>query len=276
MLRSAAVAVLLLLPLASAGPAPVVGFFADGESGPVGDGVIAADWPDSEDGKVRAIVPDLLGQPLVVFAAEDAPGTHLQGPIFAGIWPDAGAAKDSYIHMVVTVDGDMVAESTALVDIDPANAPDPTALVPPDPTDPEGTVYYELAQLMPLLLQPPTLVDMGAIDVEVPEGADVVVSMSLVGPDGAPPTGASVLLKYDSTLSPSFVYLPWWSADPEVQSPQLEDIEAAQPEDPEPAPVMAPDDDAAPAGSPAGEDSPGIGVVAVLGLLTIAFWARRR
>ncbi len=276
MSRTLAVCLLLTfaLPLASAGPAPALAFLADSESGPLADGALVHAWPVADEPKVRPILVELAGPSTVFVDVEEQPGTHLKGRVFVGIWPDAAIAKDARLRVSLYVGNDLVNESFVPVTVDPNNVPDPTALLPPDPTDPQGAVFHIVAQVVPLVLQPPTMVDLGVVDVEVPEGSSVRLGFGLVGADGLPPTGAAMALKYDGKLSPSFVYLPWWSADPQAVSPQIDDVPKQQP------PVTPPSTDTptsgpAPAGSP-GEESPAVGIVALLGVVAMALLWRRR
>ncbi len=273
--RSGIVVFLLLLaPLASAGSAPSIVFFADGETGIAGDGILSQDWPTSNESKVRPILIELAGPATVFVDVEEPPGTHLKGRLFVGLWPDAALAMDARLKVSLWVGDASVAEAMLPVDIDPASAPDPTALVPPDPSDPEGAVYHAIAQVVPLVLQPPTLVNLGGLDVEVPEGTPVRIGLGLVGADGGIPVGAAMALKYDGLLTPSFAYMPWWSADPEAESPQVKRVQTTAPVSPGPSPPSAPSTPPAPASAP-GEDSPGIGLLAMVAAMGLAFWRRR-
>lgn len=266
--------VLLAAPLAAAGSAPSIAFFADSASGPVGDGILTQAWPTTNESSVRPILIELAGPSTTFVDIEEPPGTHLKGRLFAGIWPDAALADDAQLRVSVWLDGELIAEGMVPINIDPSATPDPLKLVPPDPTDPQGAVYHVIGQVLPLVLQPPTLVDLGVVDVEVPNGSALQVGFGLVGAASMPPVGAAMVLKYDGVLTPSFMYMPWWSADPEAVSPQISKVEQAQaPVVPPAAPPAAPP---APTSSPNDEESPGVGLLALVVAVGAAFLLRRR
>lgn len=268
-----AVAALLMVPLASAGSTPVVGFLDDGETGPVGEGTITHEYPDSNESMVRAILADVGQGPTTIFTATNHSGTHLKGPLFAGLWADELAGQDGMLVVAILVDGEVV--STAEVDVafDPESLPDPESLIPPDPTDPEGAVFHVVGQAMPYIFQAPLVMDMGYVDVEIPNGSDLSIALSIQTP-GDVPTGLMTTMKYDGILTPSFVYLPYWTADPEATPPQLPPPRS-EPNDPGASDPDPPTDDNDDEGSE-GKDSPGIGLVLVGGLLAVAAIAARR
>ncbi len=263
---------LFAAPLAAAGSTPSLVFLADGASGPVGDGILTQDWPDSNESKARPVLIELAGPSAVFVDVEEPPGTHLRGHVFAGIWPDAAIAKDARLRVTLWLDDQAIAEAMVVVNVDPSAAPDPASLVPPDPSDPEGAVYHALGTVLPLVLQPPTLVDLGVVDVEVPAGSQIKIGLGLTGADGMPPLGAAMAVKYDGVLTPSFLYLPWWSANPEAVSPQIERVPKGQ--SPIATPTASSTDPPAPASNP-GNDSPGLSLIAVVAGLSVALWLRR-
>lgn len=186
-----------------------------------------------------------------------------------GLWPDAGIAKDSILVASLLIDGVAVANGSAVVNVDPGAAPDPLSFMPPDPTDPEGAVFHAAGKVLPLILQPPTLIQLGFIDMEIPAEAEVALSFGLASATSGPATAVAMVLKYDGMLSPSFVYLPWWSADPAVVSPQLPPAQPA-------APAMEPEPEPAQEEPAASKDSPGVGLLAVmLSFVGIALLRRR-
>ncbi len=254
---------LSLLPLATAGSVPTIGFLRD-DGPPVSPGILSLDWPTGNESSARQVPPELLGE--TTFVADfDAPGEAWLGRLMMGVWPDAGIAKEAVIQARISIDDEVVAEASIPVDVDPEDIPDPQALVPPDPTDPQGAVMHAAVQAAPLILEPPLLVDFGIVDLQVPNGS--VIKLHLSVQSGEVPVPGTAAIKYDSLLSPGFVYIPWFSADPEATAPQVAPAAPA----PQPAPQPQP---SGPAPSPTGEDSP-LPFVAVLLALGIALRLRR-
>lgn len=113
--------------------------------------------------------------------------------------------------------------------INASNLPDPTALVPPvlpDPsTDPvayaQYVAFYELAQVAPAILVPPKIF-VANLDLTVNATSRIALAFTLTNEAGetAPlPLGAFAQIQYNATLSPSYLFLPWYEEDKPGQTP---------------------------------------------------------
>jgi uncharacterized protein (TIGR03382 family) len=204
------------------------------------------------------------------------------GPLFVGLWTDSSLVIEGNISVGLYLrEGDtdtLVASASRSLDIDPSQVPEPTSLIPPDPTDPEAAAYYIAAQALPLINKPPMLLDLGMVDVEVPENATLVLGFSLVAPGGgALPAGFGVAsIKYDSALTPSYLYAPWYAADPVMPSPS-----ASPSASPSGSPTSGSPSGSTPPGTgdpseTKAEESPGAGILVVVGALGLALLRRRK
>jgi len=270
---------LALAPLATAGSQPALYFLKDGPT-PLDDGAMDADMPEGNESSIRPIPPAIDGADLV-FLGGDLGGERLRGPLFVGLWTDGSAVLDGQINATVYLvqDGALEAVAGMSIDIstDPESLPDPTSLVPPDPTDPEAAALYIAAQAAPLVLKPPMLFNLGSVDIEVPEGAGLALGLSLESTSGLPIGIGVATVKYDALLTPSFVYAPWWSADPAPSgsssaSSSASGSASASPSSSSSSSAMSD----APAGSSDGKDSPGLGWVATIGAVGLVALLRRR
>lgn len=209
---------ILCVPAASAGSAPVVGFLADVD-GPAAPGHLQLAMPEGNESSSRPIVMDLVGSAAVFHADPEAKaGTHLKGPVFAALWIDLSAVAGGSLQLQLK-EGDVVlAEHAVDVSVDPESLPEPESLVPPDPMDPEGAIWHVAAQVLPAVTMPPLVFDLGIVDAEVSD--NVHVELRLLPPAEDPLAVGSSIISYDGALAPSYVYLPWWSADPAAQPPQ--------------------------------------------------------
>ncbi len=274
-----AVMVLLFAPLASAGYAPGLYFLAPSDN-PL-EPRLAELLPEGNTSRQQPILA--LGEsPGVVFLSPNAAnGTQVLGRVLAGVWLDSDATQGAMEARVVLhlENGSLMEVSRAEVplSLDPAAAPDPAALLPSDPTDPEAAVYYAAANVLPLIQSPPFLLDMGFLAMDVPEGAKVAIEFRLVEDEstGLPAIGIAQIA-YDSALAPSFLYVPWWS--PDAASPGSSP--GAPPGSPPASPPQAsPSAPPSPSPSPSESDneSPSIGVVVLLvGALLMAQLHRQR
>lgn len=260
-LAVAAMMVLLLLPAAAARPEPVLYFLYDDEA-PVLPGLMNDSMPSDLEPETRPVLPgsDELPSALFVTSLEDHPG-RLQGRMVVGLWTGQSPVLEGNLTAVLyeVQDDERVVLARASVDVhtDPTGI-DPTVLVPPDPTDPEGSIAYLQYQALTMLLRPPLLLDLGVLEANVTEGAQLALGIYLeAAPDGVAPMGISSL-EYGGQLQPSFVFVPWYAPDPPRATPVS------------PAPPTAPPTDShAPAPSPtpeaqAARDSPGLAVALVL------------
>lgn len=273
---------LVLVPAASAGFSPSLYYLApDGA-----DGALSEEAPEGESPSsafVTALPADAASAAFVALEGPRENATHVLGRVLVGLWADVGVAQGSVeARLVLVRDGTVtpLASAAQPISTDPSEVPEPTALLPPDPTDPQGAVFHAAAQVMPLLSHPPFLLDLGVLDMEVPEGAVAGVELRLVEDNatGAPASGI-VRVQYAAATTPSFVYVPWWSEDPEASgapgSPRT-------PSQPGPGGgsgpsggggASDPDDDVVV--RPGGQNSPGLPLVLLLALVAAAAAVRR-
>ncbi|HUR26278.1 MAG TPA: hypothetical protein VM327_09730 [Candidatus Thermoplasmatota archaeon] len=244
----------------------------------------APNAPNGTTGKER-LVP--AGQELLLPIQFLTPADHthpdrIKGPIFVGLW--TGKSGTYQANMTATlyeipVDGDPIALANASVDLDfnQSTAPDPTKFLPQNTTDPQTILFYEVAQVLPLVLHPPSLFVLGPLDVPFSNESSFAIGFALTqGSSPVPlPAGAFGTVDYDGAWTPSFVYAPWYAPDPPRPTPT-------------PRPTVAhasgshgaagsrtvsgtvvPDED--------GKDSPGLAVPVLLGaLVAVAALAARR
>ncbi|MFA5944921.1 MAG: PGF-CTERM sorting domain-containing protein, partial [Candidatus Thermoplasmatota archaeon] len=87
---------------------------------------------------------------------------------------------------------------------------------PQNQTDPQAIVFYEVAQVLPLVLHPPALFVLGPVDVPFGNESSFAIGFRLTqGSSPAPlPAGAFGSIQYDGAYTPSFVYVPWYAPDP--------------------------------------------------------------
>ncbi|MGB0652588.1 MAG: hypothetical protein ACPGQL_05260 [Thermoplasmatota archaeon] len=278
----------LLLPAAAvtAVPAPALYFLDDGATPIIDDGVLSVEQPTGNETRTRLVLPAaeaVLQVRFVSPAGEERPNL-LRGPLFVGLWTGESVVLNGNLTASIGImEGETfkpLGNASVALDLNQSDAPDPLALIPPDPTDPQGAAFHVLAQVLPLLFKPPTLLNLGIVDLEVPEGSQVAVQFRLdPGSSALPiPTAAFAQVQYGAILTPSFVFIPWYEPDPPRPDP--------------PAPVTPPpttpdDDDGGDNGGTGGqdtdegdgdgEDSPGASAVIIaVGLLAAVAVARRR
>lgn len=268
----------MLVPAATAAPAPKLYFMKDGDVPFVGTGLLNTTYPDALDPSVRPVfigTPDLPSQ---VFATvgEEHPG-RLFGPVFVGLWTGPAVVLQGNLTTVIyAVDANgaqtLLARTSVNVDFNMSNAPDPMSLVPPDPTDPEAAAAYVAAQVLTAVLRPPALLYLGMVDIEVPADSQIAVGFYLEAADGSPlpiPVGLAATLQYDGQLMPSFLYAPWYAPDPERPTTTSRTFSTTRPTG-----------TATTLGSTGGggesEDSPLLGLVAALALVGVAAALVRR
>jgi hypothetical protein len=183
--------------------------------------------------------------------------------------------------------GEVVASAT--FDMDAGNTtdflPNATALVPPNPTDPAAALAYAEGQLLAygitelassykiayLLNETKSFI----IDKRVDEGSTVQLRLLLAQGSSAAPvaTGAGQPIVYWNFLTPSFVYVPWYAADPPHQTPTY----TTQPMPTHTGGTGGAGGDGSASSSPTKKKSPGIEApLAILGLAALALVARRR
>jgi hypothetical protein len=179
--------------------------------------------PNSTTAKLRMVTPGTdLAIPIqfVTPAGVEHP-TRIKGPLFVGLW--LGESSVAHGNLTATLyeipaSGMAVPLANASVALD-ANAsklPGPTTLIPANTTDPQAIAFYELGQVLPVLLHPPAIFILGPIDVPFAQDSSFAIGFRLTqGSSPAPlPTGAFASIEYDAINTPSFVYVPWYAPDP--------------------------------------------------------------
>lgn len=299
MSRSAAWAAVGLFVLAAAAPCamaypkPALYFLGDSPDGLTADGNLllpqAGLIPNTTSPSLRPVPAFISMVQPARFAT--LPGAEhperIKGYLYVGIWTGASPILHGNLSATLselTSDGKLVKLGSASVALDAntSKLPEPTALVPPnpepDPNDPQGwatsVVFYEAFQLTPAILQPPTLLKLGIVDLKVNATSQVVIDFAVApaesGFNGLPalpvPMGAAATLQYNYTLNPSFVYVPWYAPDPVAPGKTPTKAPAASSH-----PPTASANPAGGASSPASpsQKSPGLGV----GLMAVALAA---
>jgi hypothetical protein len=275
LLAVAMLSLVVALPAAAAAPTPKLYFLKDGEVPLVGTGVLNATIPDGLDPALRPVVIGTSDLPSQVFTTmdEEHPG-RLFGPVFVGLWTGPAVVLQGNLTTViyaVSLSGDrtLLAATSVNVDLNMSNAPDPTSLIPPDPTDPEAAAAYVAAQVLAALLQPPALLYLGMVDIEVPADSQLALGFYLEAADGSPlpvPIGAAATIQYDAIIMPSFLYAPWYAPDPEPSQTQTRSTTPRVTGSPT---TLGP-------GSEESEDSPIAGLLAALALVGVAAVLVRR
>lgn len=246
----------------------------------------APNAPNATTGKER-IVPvgsELLLPVQFVTPADHTHPDRLKGSIFVGLWTGKSGTYQANLTATlyeIPAEGAPIALANGSVDLDlnQSNVPDPMSLLPQNTSDPQTIVYYELGQIMPLVLHPPSLFILGPIDVPFNSGSSFAIGFALTqGSSPVPlPAGAFGTIDYDGAWTPSFVYAPWYAPDPPRPTP------TPRPTFSNPAGTHGgshggsrtlsgtaiPDDD--------NKDSPGLAMPAMLGaLIAVAALAARR
>lgn len=203
---------------------PVVGqpqvVFADGVLSPYD--YFHPNAPNSTEPDVKPVYP-LSETTVPVRFLTPTNYTHpdrLKGSFLVGLWTGESPATNANLTTTlyeVKADGTTTALATASVaiDLNASKAPDPNALLPPNSTDPMVIAYYELAQVVPLVLQPPLLFLLGPVDVPFDNSSSFALGFHL-DPGSSPvpaPLGAASI-RFNATITPSFLYVPWYAPDP--------------------------------------------------------------
>jgi hypothetical protein len=188
----------------------------------------APNAPNGTTGTER-LVPvgtDLIVPVQFVTPADHAHPDRLKGPIFIGLW--TGKSSTYQANLTVTLyevpaSGEPIAlaNASASLDFNESSVPEPTTFIPPDTSDPQAILFYEVAQVLPLVLRPPMLFILGPVDVPFGEDSSFALGFRLTqGSSPVPlPAGAFGSIQYDGQYTPSFVYLPWYAPDPPRPTP---------------------------------------------------------
>jgi hypothetical protein len=241
-------AILLLAPLADAYTQPVFYFLKDPPSAtdsvpsvplpvpvpvPVPtlnpmDGILdpysrqAQNAPNATTAKMRLVAAgaETVVPVRFVTPANASHPDRIKGPLFIGLWTGESATYKANLTATmyeIPAGGaaKAIANASVSLDFNQSKLPDPMALLPQNTTDPMTIAYYELAQVLPAVMYPPALFVL-PVDIPFSNGSAFAIGFRLTpGDSGAPlPEGASASIEYDGLYAPSFVYVPWYSADP--------------------------------------------------------------
>jgi hypothetical protein len=146
----------------------------------------APNAPNGTTGTER-LVPvgtDLIVPVQFVTPADHAHPDRLKGPIFIGLW--TGKSSTYQANLTVTLyevpaSGEPVAlaNASASLDFNESSVPEPTTFIPPDTSDPQAILFYEVAQVLPLVLRPPMLFILGPVDVPFGEDSSFALGFRL-------------------------------------------------------------------------------------------------
>jgi hypothetical protein len=178
--------------------------------------------PNSTEPDVKLVYPGAETLRPVRFSTP-ANHTHpdrLKGYFLVGVYVGESPAPQANLTLTlfeVKADGVEVplANASVAIDLNASHAPDPMSLVPPNSTDPMTIVLYEVGQLSPLILQAPLYFLLGPVDRPFDNTSSFAVGFRLdpgSSPFPDPPGAASI--RFNATLTPSFVYVPWYAPDP--------------------------------------------------------------
>lgn len=189
----------------------------------------AGNAPNGTTAKARLVTP---GTETLVPVQFVTPGNHshpdrIKGPLFVGLWTGESTVLNGNLTATlyeIPAGGAPVAlaEASVVLDLNQSNLPtDPTVLIPENQTDPQAILFYELAQVLPLLLHPPALFILGPVDIPFSPESSFAIGFRLEqGSSPTPlPLGASATIQYDGAFAPSFVYVPWYAPDPVRPTP---------------------------------------------------------
>lgn len=229
-LIATATVLVLLAPAAAAGPKAATYFLheapldpANGHLGPAGPGVLNSSFPSFEAAKLRPIPIGANELDLVEFhvSSENETPSYLLGPIFLAVWlgPDVilDANVTAAVYLVNDTDRLEIGNASINLAFDPEELPDPLTLIPEEPevpSDPEAILGQTLAQVLPYVVKMPRFLNLGFVNMEVPEGSQLVLEFFLepTDPDALLPLpeGLAATLMYDGMLAPTLLYVPWY------------------------------------------------------------------
>lgn len=178
--------------------------------------------PNSTEPDVKLVYPGAETLLPVRFLTPDnhSHPDRIRGSFLVGLWIGEAAVPNGNLTTTlyeVKPDGSTVplANASVAVDLNASKAPDPASLVPPNSTDPMAILLYEVAQVLPLVLQPPLLFLMGPVDYTIDNASRLALGFRLEqGSSALPEPPGAVTLRFNATLMPSFVYVPWYAPDP--------------------------------------------------------------
>ncbi len=232
-LVAVAVALLFVPAAVSAGSQPAVYYLRDGDMGPAMDGELNATVPNATQPSIRPIPVGATSIVPVRFAAGDLEHPpQLLGPVYVAIWlgPSPVVAGNLTVELVAIKGTEVrsLANSSLSLDANASNLPQPTAMVPPTPevppSDPQGYAAYlalfVVGQVVPAVQPPPRLLMLGILDEDIAADETLALQFTITqGPSPLPAaSGAFGSIQYDAATSPSLLYAPWYSPDPDVVS----------------------------------------------------------
>lgn len=198
----------------------------------VADGILEAydyannNFPNSTEPDVKLVYPaSETVKPVRFLTLPDAPHPdRLKGYFLVGVYVGESPAPQANLTTTlyeVKLDGTEVAlaNASAVIDLNASHAPDPMSLVPPNSTDPMTIVLYEVGQAYPLVYQAPMYFLLGPVDMAFDNTSAFAIGFRLdpgSSPFADPPGAASI--RFNASLTPSFVYVPWYAPDPPKSS----------------------------------------------------------
>ena len=230
----AVVVALLFVPAAvSAGSQPAVYYLRDSEMGAATDGELNATVPNATQPSVRAVPVGATAALPVRFQTGDAEHLpRLVGPVYVALWvgPSPVVAGNLTVTLVAIKGTDVrpLVNASLPLDVNASKLPDPTSVSPPTPevppSDPQAyaayLALYVLGKVVPAVQPPPKLLLLGVLDEEIAADEQLALEFSITQ-GGSPlpvPAGAFGSIQYDAATSPSLLYAPWYSPDPQVVS----------------------------------------------------------
>lgn len=167
-------------------------------------------YPASETGRpVRFLTPDNHSHP-----------DRLKGYFLVGVYIGESPAPQANLTTTlyeIKLDGTEIplVNASVAIDLNASAAPDPMSLVPPNTTDPMAIVLYEIGQAYPMIYQAPMYILLGPVDMAFDNTSSFGIGFRLdqgSSPLTDPPGAAT--LKFNSSTTAAFVYVPWYAPDP--------------------------------------------------------------
>ncbi|MGB1698169.1 MAG: hypothetical protein ACPHK8_07195 [Thermoplasmatota archaeon] len=265
---------LLFLPVALGASAAEVLYLAPGLT-PISDGSLDAEAPQDLNNSISLILPGSADLPTISFTREGDHADRIYGPLLIGMWTGPSPTLMGNVTAVVSDGSTILSSASVDISIDPEALPDPTSLIPPDPTNPEQAAAYVLAQALIATMKPPVLMDLGFIDANVSRDAPISVSFFL---EGEPVALGAASLQYDGALTPSFLYVPFYEADPAPSSSSSSSAPASSSSSSGSSGSSSPSlggSSSSSAGSSESKDTPSVGFLAAIGVAGAAMLFRR-
>lgn len=210
---------------------------------------------------------------------------RIKGPLFVGLWVGESTVTNGNLTATLyeVPAGEAapiaLANASVVLDLNQSSAPtDPTVLIPANQTDPQAILFYELAQVYPMLLRPPALFILGPIDIGFSPDSRFAIGFRLEqGSSPTPlPLGAYASILYDGAYSPSFVYVPWYAPDPPRPTFTRPTSTYSFSRQSAAGYSTAPNGDVVIIGDGDDKDTPGLGLGIVAAALAVAAFAARQ